>query len=105
MAINQMLLPEFDQEMAKTRTTLERVPEDKLGWKPHEKSMTMGRLAGHIAEMPGWAVMTLNRETLDIAPAGSPPPQAANPKWRQDALELFDKGVTEARAAIAGARG
>ena len=43
MAITQALLPEFDREMANTRKTLERVPDDKLGWKPHEKSMTLGR--------------------------------------------------------------
>ena len=49
MKISEMFLPEFDQEMANTRKTLERIPEDKLDWKPHEKSMTLGRLAGHLA--------------------------------------------------------
>ena len=45
MKLNEMLLPEFDQEMALTRKTLERIPEDKFDWKPHEKSMPLGRLA------------------------------------------------------------
>ena len=48
MAISEALLAEFDQEMASARRSLERIPEDKLGWKPHEKSMTLGRLAGHV---------------------------------------------------------
>ena len=65
MSIAHSLLPEFDQEMASTRTALERIPEDKLGWKPDPKSMTMGRLAGHIAEMPNWAAMTINTDALD----------------------------------------
>ena len=52
MPMNQALLTEFDHEMANTRKALARVPEDKFGWKPHEKSMTLGRLATHIAEMP-----------------------------------------------------
>ena len=49
MTISAVLLPEFDHEMATTRRVLERIPEDKLGWKPHEKSMTLARLAGHLA--------------------------------------------------------
>ena len=60
MSISAALLPEFDHEMATTRRTLERVPDDKLGWKPHEKSMSLGRLASHIAEMPSWGVVGLN---------------------------------------------
>ena len=52
MAIKDALIPEFDHEMAVTRKTLERVPEDKPDYKPHEKSMSMSRLAGHVAELP-----------------------------------------------------
>jgi uncharacterized damage-inducible protein DinB len=103
MAISQSLLPEFDQEMANTRKTLERVPEDKFGWKPHEKSMALGRLTGHIAEMPGWAVMTLEKDSLDVAPAGQAPQQGAIAKSRREALEMFDKNVATARTAIASA--
>ena len=76
MPINQALLPEFDHEMANTRKTLERIPEDKFGWKPHEKSMTLGRLSGHIAELPGWVASTINHDSIDIAPVGAPPQQA-----------------------------
>lgn len=101
--INQALLPEFDMEMANTRKALERVPNDKLAWKPHEKSMTMGRLAGHLAELPGWGMATMSNDTLDIAPPGAPPQQGLTAKSRQDALDIFDKNVAAARAAIAGA--
>jgi len=55
MSFSQSLIPEFDHEMKTSRTLLERIPEDKLAWKPHEKSMTLGRLAGHIAELPSSA--------------------------------------------------
>ena len=100
MPISQMLLPEFDMEMAKTRTTLERVPEDKFAWKPHDKSMTMGRLAGHLAEMPGWASFTVDLESLDVAPPGAPPYEPPKLESRKDILDLFDKNVASARAAI-----
>ena len=58
MSMREVFLGEFLQEAAATRKMLEAVPEDKLGWKPHEKSMTLGRLAGHIAENPQWACVS-----------------------------------------------
>ena len=103
MSISQALLPEFDHEMSNTRKTLERIPESDLTWKPHPKSMPLGRLAGHVAEMPGWAVPTIAQDSLDIAPPGSQRPQGAVAQSRQHALDLFDKNVADARAAIAGA--
>ncbi len=103
MAIKDALLPEFDYEMERARKTLERVPEDKLGWKPHEKSGTMGWLAGHLAELPSWAAVTLGQDSFDMAPPGAPPHQPPNPGSRKEFLDLFDKNVTTARAAIAAA--
>ncbi|MBZ5592566.1 MAG: DinB family protein [Acidobacteriia bacterium] len=103
MAISQALLPEFDHEMSNTRKTLERIPENDFRWKPHPKSMPLGRLAGHVAEMPGWAVPTIAQDSLDLAPPGSPPPQGTVAQSRQHVLSLFDKNVADARAAIAGA--
>ena len=103
MGLNQALLPEFDQEMAGTRRSLERVPEGTFGWKPHEKSMTMGQLAVHLAVIPGWVGVMLGQDSLDVAPPGGPawePPRADSPK---EVLEIFDKGVAAARAAIAAA--
>jgi uncharacterized damage-inducible protein DinB len=101
MKISDMFLPEFDQEMANTRKTLERIPEDKLDWKPHEKSMTLGRLAGHLAELAGWATATLKHDTFDFQPPGAPPHQPLIPKSRKEVLDAFDKGMKDARAAIA----
>ena len=69
MTISEMMLPEFDQEMANTRKLLACVPDPAPSWKPHEKSMTLARLAGHVAELPNWALQTLDRDVLDITPA------------------------------------
>ena len=68
MPISQMILPEFEHEMASTRKTLERVPEDKFDWKPHEKSMTLGGLSTHLANIPSWTEFTFSKDELDIAP-------------------------------------
>ena len=102
MRLNEQLLPEFDQEMVSTRKTLERIPEGKFGWKPHEKSMTMGRLATHLAEIPNWAVNAIDQDVLDIAPPGAPPFQPAVVSSRGEILDLFDKHAADARRAIAG---
>jgi uncharacterized damage-inducible protein DinB len=103
MTISEILLPEFDQEMANTRKTLERVPDDKLGWKPHPKSFAMGPLAQHIATMVGWATDTIEKDSFDVAPAGQPPYQPPPIQSRAELLETFDQGVAKARAALAGA--
>jgi len=70
---SEMILPEFEQEMANTRKTLERVPDDKFSWKPHEKSMSLGGLSTHLANIPSWTTHTFEKEELDIAPPGAPP--------------------------------
>lgn len=103
MALRDGLLAQFDHEMIGTRKTLERVPEGKPDWAPHPKSMKMGRLAGHLAELPGWAVETINRDELDIAPPGGSPFQPLIMTSRKQVLEAFDKNAAAARAAIAGA--
>ena len=75
MRLSDTLLPEWDHEMANTRKTLERVPDEKLDWKPHEKSSAMGALATHLANIPTWAIHTLTKDSLDLAPVGEPPPR------------------------------
>jgi uncharacterized damage-inducible protein DinB len=102
MKITDALLPEFDQEMANTRRTLERVPDDKLTWKPHPKSWTMGSLATHISNMTGWMTDTITKDSFDIAPAGAPPYKEEPVASQKELLERFDKNVTAARAALAG---
>ena len=103
MPLNQALLSEFDHEMANTRKTLERVPEDKFAWKPHQKSMTMGRLAQHVGEIPSWTVFTIEKDSLDIKPPGSPAHQLPPVNSRQELLESFDKYVKDARATLSAA--
>src|SRR4051812_32163042 len=98
MAISAALLPEFDHEMTTARTVIERVPEDKYKWKPHEKSMTAGRLASHVAEMPAWAAMGISQDSMDLAGDYKPYESGS----RAELLALFDKNVAAARAAIAG---
>lgn len=103
MPLSSALLPEFDQEMASTRRTLERVPDSKFSWKPHEKSGAMGWLAGHVASIPGWLAFTIKQDSLDLAPGGvqmQPPPPPRNNK---ELLAEFDKNVKEGRAVLAAA--
>ena len=102
MKTSDMFLPEFDHELMTARKTLERIPEDKLGWKPHEKSMTLGRLAGHVAELAGWAVPTLTQDSLDFAPPGQPPYPPTIATSRKQVLDIFDKNREESRKAISG---
>lgn len=104
MAIRDSILPEFDHEMASTRKTLERVPEGKPDFKPHVKSMPLGRLAGHVAEIPGWAKETIQLDSLEIHPPGSSAEQMAlQMTSRKQLLEEFDKRAAAGRAAIASA--
>ena len=100
MTMSQMLLPEFDNEMKLTRKTLERVPDDKFDWKPHAKSMSMGRLAGHLAELPGFGTAVITTDGIDFDKGEYKPAVVNN---RADVLELFDKNVAATREAIVGA--
>jgi uncharacterized damage-inducible protein DinB len=100
MSMNDALLPEFDKEMANTRKTLERVPEDKFSWKPHDKSGTMGWLANHVADIPEWTSYTIDQDSLDMAPNGVPVPQPPSPKTTKEMLAKFDKNVAAGRAAL-----
>jgi len=103
MPLTEILLPEFDAEMAATRRVLERVPDAKGAWKPHPKSMSLGRLATLIAELPGWVVNVLTLDELDIMPPGGPPPKFEALESRAKILALFDKNAKAARAALAKA--
>jgi uncharacterized damage-inducible protein DinB len=103
MSLSEMIMPEFEQEMANTRKTLERVPDAKFDWKPHEKSSTLGGLATHLANIPSWTVYTFGKDELDIAPPGAPPFKLDQAKSTEELLAAFDKNVTGARAALAAA--
>lgn len=100
--ISQSLLPEFDMEMANTRKMLERVPESNLEFTPHPKSMNLSRLAGHVAEIPVWGVMTLGQDELDMRPNGVAAYEAYKFTSRAAALGHFDEHLAKARALLAG---
>ena len=99
--ISQALLPEFDHEIANTRKTLERVPEANPDFRPHPKSMPLARLAGHLAEIPVWAAMTLSQDEIDVSPATGPQVEPQVMKSRRDLLAKFDQDVKNARSALA----
>ena len=103
MSLSQTLLSEFDDEMAKTRSVLERCPEAKFSWKPHAKSGSMIWLASHLATMPDWTVLTLQQNSFDYAPPGVPPATPEPIGSVKQLLATFDAGVAGARAALAGA--
>ena len=96
MPVADMLLPEFDQEMATTRRLLERVPGDRGEWKPHPKSFALGHLAQLVATMPGWITGTLRQPHIDLA--SSP---GYSFETTDTLVERFDHLVREAREAIA----
>src|SRR6185312_3611756 len=93
MRICEMMLPEVQQEMAQTRKTLARVPDDKFSFKPHEKSMDMGALALHIAMMADWGADTLKKDDFDVAPADGAAYEMPTAKNTAEVLALFDQAV------------
>lgn len=97
MAINELLLPEFDAEMEKTRKTLERVPFDKKDFVPHSKSMPLGKLAPHVAELVGFGAEIMTTPEIDFSSGGSRP----RPTFESAALlKTFDENVAKARSAL-----
>jgi uncharacterized damage-inducible protein DinB len=98
MPLTDALLPEFDHEMTTTRKLLERVPEERLDWKPHTKSMSLGALATHLANLAGWGQVTLDQSELDLG--GAPPSTPMTS--RQELLATFDRNAAATRAALVG---
>ena len=98
MSIAATVLPEFDQEMAKTRTMLERVPETRAQWTPHSKSWTMGELASHIGNLPRLGLITMEADELDVGRSNVPGFDTT-----ANLLRTFDDNVRRARAAIEAA--
>ena len=90
------LVPEFDVEMANTRKALERVPDDKLDYKPHEKSFSLRDLAAHVANIPTWTDITLTTTELDL----EQPFDRTLPTTRDEILSHFDASVSSARAVL-----
>ena len=98
------ILPEFDKEMAGTRKVLERIPDDRLDWKPHPRSNTIGWNANHLADIPNWMALALTTSSLDLAPPDGPKYEFPALTTQEAILDLFDRNVAAAREAIAEAR-
>ena len=97
MTLNESLVAELKMEAANTRKMLERVPTEKNAWKPHDKSMGLGRIVSHIADRPGWITMTMKTDGLDLASMDYKPIIHENPS---DLVGHLDKNVNEAIAAL-----
>jgi len=95
MSLGEALLMEFDQEAQTTKRVLERIPDDKLAWKPHPTSFSLGQLALHIAGGPGQIVAAVSQDSAE-APNFSQP----EAKSRQEVLETYSKSMATARAAL-----
>lgn len=89
------ILTELDQEAQTTRRVLERVPDDKLAWKPHPKSFSLGQLALHIASLPGGLCAALVNDTREVPNFSQP-----QPKSRQEILDTFSKSLESAKETL-----
>ena len=99
MGLIDALLPEYDHEISTTRKLLERVPEDRLDWKPHARSYSLGQLSQHVATIPMWGEMTVKRSELDLGGIARPEPVTT----RAQLLAMFEANAAGTRAALAGA--
>jgi uncharacterized damage-inducible protein DinB len=99
MSLSQMFIPEVDQEMATTRRLLERVPSDKVAWKPHVKSFSMGHLAQLVSRMPGWITNAMHETELDLGAF-----TGYTNERTETLLAEFDRHVREARFALSAAK-
>ena len=97
MNICEQLAAELQQEAKTSRKLLERVPEESFGWKPHEKSMSLGRLAAHVAELPELIIPALTQDELDF---GSGDFKPFEPKTTAELLEKFDRNISAASEAL-----
>ena len=103
MPIRDALLPEFDQETANTRKTLERVPMDKADWRPHPKSSSMAALADHLQGILQWAPVVLTHDSFDVAAPEAEHFRSKPAPSREELLARFDEHRSAARAALAAA--
>ncbi len=100
MPINQKFLDELEREAAPTRKMLELVPLDKADWAPHKKSMPLGRLATHIAELTGWASATMDHSELDFAKIDYKPTVASS---NADLIAIFEDNLAKAEKSLKSA--
>jgi hypothetical protein len=100
MKITELLLAELDREAVRIRKTLERVPEGRNDWKPHERSTALGYLAILVATMVGWIDVIVNTDELDISPLGGAKFIAPDWKTPRDLVALFETSLKKGRDAL-----
>jgi uncharacterized damage-inducible protein DinB len=101
MTISELLLPEFDNEISVTREVLQRVPDDKAQWKPHEKAFPMAHLAQLVARMPSWVPMVTDNDELDLMPKDGPKHPGYSIEKTATLLAEFDKNAKIGHDALA----
>jgi hypothetical protein len=101
MKMTELFEAQLEAEVRRTRRALERVPEGQDDWKPHDKSMPLGRLAMLVARMPSWLPLIIEREELDIRPASGSNIDNRPLRTRSELLEALDQGLAQARSALA----
>jgi len=100
MSIKMGLLKELEYEAVNTKKMLEKVPFEKFSWKPHEKSMNLGRLAVHVAELPNWTVLIVKEHELNLGTAAYKPAVVTS---NAELLQVFEKNLTDAKQALESA--
>ena len=102
MELNELFLAQLESEFGRTRRTLEHVPQGRDDWKPHEKSMALGRLAMLVSRLPSWIAMIINKDELDLNPPGGGSNIDQRPlRTPQELVEALQEGVEQSRAALA----
>jgi len=100
MKLTELLLAELDREAVGTRKMLERLPEGKNDWKPHERSMPLGYLATVVATIPSWLEMVVNMDELDINPPGGSKYRPPDWSTRKELLEQFEASLRKGREVL-----
>jgi uncharacterized damage-inducible protein DinB len=100
MEMIELILSELDREAARSRRALEQVPDGKHDWKPHDKSMIFGYLAGMVANIPTWITMIVKQDSLDIAPKDGPKQEYPKLNTSAEYLQALDKAAAGARDAL-----
>ena len=102
MNVIDLFVSELDREVKRSRRALEAVPDNKRGWKPHEKSMEFGYLADMVATIPTWLTMIVKQDELDVAPKGGARPERPQPRNSAEYIEALEKSARETREALKG---